>query len=117
MSNFKKFLSVALFSVGATIVVTILLLYTAHVGDDANKNRYFLEGKVIDVAISQRILTLKDDQGREVGIAVLIGTDILDERGQTTVLSSIHRGSTVKVRGAISKENTFLPSEIRVIKQ
>lgn len=72
-------------------------------------------GRVSEIALSARLLTLIREDGRAVSAVLGDETRVFDEQGRASGLFYLRRGFTLRVAGNFSETNAILAEEVRVV--
>jgi len=86
------------------------LTYEEH---QANIEKYLLDtitGTITDVALSAKVITIKDQQGKEISVALTEKTMLLSR--EKVELKDFQKGETIIAIGRWTGENTFIPIKI-----
>ena len=81
-----------------------------------NIEKYLLEtitGTITDTALSAKVITIRDEQGKEIGLAITEKTTLLDKDGGKVELKDFQSGENITAAGRWTGENTFIPLIIR----
>jgi len=81
-----------------------------------NIEQYLLEaitGTITDVALSAKVITIQDQQGKEISLALTEKTTLLDKNGNEVELKDFQLGKSITAAGRWTGEDTFIPSIIR----
>jgi len=82
----------------------------------ANIEQYLLEtvtGTIKDIALSARVITIRNQQEKEISVAVTERTTLLDKDGNEVELKDLQPGENISAAGRWTGESTFIPSIIR----
>ncbi len=82
----------------------------------ANIERYLLEsttGTITDIALSAKVITIRNQEEKEIGVAITEKTTLLDKDGKEIELKDFQLGENITAAGRWTGENTFIPSIIR----
>lgn len=82
----------------------------------ANIEQYLLEtaaGTIKDIALSAKVITIRDEQEKEISVAITDRTMLLDKNGNKVELKDFQSGNSITAAGRWTGENTFIPSIIR----
>jgi len=101
------------FIIGATVVISGLLWYAGQARQAPDETE-LLEGIVVAVVPSSRVLVLENSEGEQIGLALATSTRLFDEFNRTVELSYIRLGSEVSVQGTYVNKTTFIPLILRV---
>jgi len=81
-----------------------------------NIEQYLLEtitGTIADVALSAKVITIQDQQGKEISLALTEKTTLLDKDGNEVELKDFQPGKSITAAGRWTGEDTFIPLIIR----
>ncbi|MCK4355339.1 endolytic transglycosylase MltG [Candidatus Parcubacteria bacterium] len=81
-----------------------------------NIEQYLLEattGTITDIALSAKVITLLDEQEKEISVAITEKTALLDKDENKLELKDFQLGDSITAAGRWTDENTFIPSIIR----
>ncbi len=81
-----------------------------------NIEQYLLEtvtGTIEDIALSAKVITIRDQQEKEISVAITERTTLLDKNGNKVELKDLQPGENISAAGRWTGENTFIPSVIR----
>ena len=81
-----------------------------------NIEQYLLEtitGTIADVALSAKVITIQDQQGKEISLALTEKTILLDKDGNEVELKDFQPGKSITAAGRWTGEDTFIPLIIR----
>ena len=82
----------------------------------ANIEQYLLEtvtGTIENIALSAKVITIRDQQEKEISVAITERTTLFDKDGNEVELKDLQPGENISVAGRWTGENTFIPSIIR----
>lgn len=82
----------------------------------ANIEQYLLEsttGTITDIALSAKVITIRNQEKKEIGVAITEKTTLLDKDGKEIELKDFQLGENVTAAGRWTGEDTFIPSIIR----
>jgi predicted RNase H-like HicB family nuclease len=82
----------------------------------ANIEQYLLEtvtGTIEDIALSAKVITIRDPQEKEISVAITERTTLLDKDGNEIELKDLQPGENISAAGRWTGEDTFIPSIIR----
>ncbi len=82
----------------------------------ANIEQYLLEsttGTITDIALSAKVITIRNQEKKEIGMAITEKTTLLDKDGKEIELKDFQLGENVTAAGRWTGEDTFIPSIIR----
>lgn len=74
-----------------------------------------IRGTVTDVMQSAQLVTIQDDKGQEIHLALVSETHITNEKNDAIDLAQIYRGSVVEGRGESASSNAFIVGELRIV--
>lgn len=82
----------------------------------ANIEQYLLEstiGTITDIALSAKVITIRNQEEKEIGVAITEKTTLLDKDGKEIELKDFQLGENITAAGRWTGEDTFIPSIIR----
>ena len=82
----------------------------------ANIEQYLLEsttGTITDIALSAKVITIRNQEEKEIGVAITEKTTLLDKDGKEIELKDFQLGENVTAAGRWTGEDTFIPSIVR----
>ena len=100
--------------IGALIIMGAIVAFIA-INPFQSETINAVEGRVLDVAPSVKTVLIEDGSGREIILALTGATKLLDENGETVILSYVRRGFSVRAEGT-ETENVMIPGSVQVIK-
>jgi len=82
----------------------------------ANIEQYLLEsttGTITDIALSAKVITIRNQEEKEIGVAITEKTTLLDKDGKEIELKDFQLGENITAAGRWTGEDTFISSIIR----
>ncbi len=82
----------------------------------ANIEQYLLEsttGTITDIALSAKVITIRNQEEKEIGVAITEKTTLLDKDGKEIELKDFQLGENITAAGRWTGEDTFIPLIIR----
>jgi UPF0755 protein len=80
-----------------------------------NIEQYLLEtitGTITDVALSAKVITIQNQKGKEISVALIEKTILLDKKGNEVELKDFQRGNTIEAKGTWTSKGAFIPTKI-----
>jgi hypothetical protein len=87
---------------------------TFWLGDYSDEGLKSVNGKITDISLSAKVISLKTKTGKDFSLALVSNTKIFDENNKPIQLKSLKRGEDVSASGELTSKKSLIPSVIRI---